>query len=193
MASDGGVFAFGGAKFFGSMGGTHLNAPIVGIESTPDGGGYWLVASDGGIFSFGDAQFFGSTGGTHLNAPMVGMASPSAAGTQGPPGTQGPQGPPGPPGPQGPPTALLITDALSYAMGATITYTGAGWTGCTSVKVDLFGPGGFTVATGIMPVNGFFTGTFTAPSVVSSQNLLLAQGTPDPPCQAMTVFAVTAP
>ncbi|MGH9080917.1 MAG: hypothetical protein ACRDYE_12750 [Acidimicrobiales bacterium] len=38
--------------FFGSTGAIHLNQPIVGMASTPDGGGYWLVASDGGIFSF---------------------------------------------------------------------------------------------------------------------------------------------
>ncbi len=63
-----------GAQFHGSMGGTHLNAPIVGMAPTPDGRGYWLVASDGGIFSFGDAAFHGSMGGTHLNAPIVGMA-----------------------------------------------------------------------------------------------------------------------
>jgi hypothetical protein len=31
MASDGGVFTFGDAGFFGSEGGTSLNAPIVGI------------------------------------------------------------------------------------------------------------------------------------------------------------------
>jgi hypothetical protein len=74
-ASDGGVFTFGGATFFGSMGGTPLNSPIVGITATPDGGGYWLVAADGGIFSFGDAQFFGSTGAIHLNKPIVGMAA----------------------------------------------------------------------------------------------------------------------
>ena len=61
--------------FYGSTGSLHLNAPIVGMASTPDGGGYWLVASDGGIFSFGDAHFYGSTGSLHLNAPIVGMAS----------------------------------------------------------------------------------------------------------------------
>ena len=49
--------------FYGSMGGQHLNKPIVGMAATPDGGGYWLVASDGGIFTFGDARFYGSTGG----------------------------------------------------------------------------------------------------------------------------------
>ena len=43
------------------------------MASTPDGGGYWLVAKDGGVFAFGDAQFYGSTGGTPLNAPIVGM------------------------------------------------------------------------------------------------------------------------
>ena len=56
VASDGGIFTFGDARFFGSMGGQRLNKPIVGMAATPDGGGYWLVASDGGIFSFGDAQ-----------------------------------------------------------------------------------------------------------------------------------------
>ena len=75
VASDGGTFSFGDAGFFGSMGGTHLNAPIVGMAGTPDGQGYWMVASDGGIFSFGDAQFHGSTGAIHLNQPMVGMAA----------------------------------------------------------------------------------------------------------------------
>jgi hypothetical protein len=74
-ARDGGVFAFGTAPFLGSMGGQHLNEPIVGVASTPDDRGYWMVASDGGIFSFGDAQFYGSMGGQHLNQPIVGMAS----------------------------------------------------------------------------------------------------------------------
>ena len=63
VASDGGVFNFGDAGFYGSMGGTPLNKPIVGMAATPDGKGYWLVASDGGIFSFGDAGFYGSEGG----------------------------------------------------------------------------------------------------------------------------------
>ncbi len=75
VASDGGIFSFGDAQFYGSTGAIHLNKPIVGIAATPDGGGYWLVASDGGIFSFGDAQFYGSTGAIHLNKPIVGMAS----------------------------------------------------------------------------------------------------------------------
>ncbi|HZQ28831.1 MAG TPA: PQQ-binding-like beta-propeller repeat protein [Acidimicrobiales bacterium] len=72
---DGGVFAFGNALFQGSMGGTPLNQPIVGMASTPDRRGYWLVASDGGIFSFGTARFFGSMGGKPLAQPIVGMAS----------------------------------------------------------------------------------------------------------------------
>jgi hypothetical protein len=74
-AADGGIFSFGGAGFYGSMGGTPLNKPVVGMAATPDGGGYWEVASDGGIFSFGDASFYGSMGGTPLNQPVVGMAS----------------------------------------------------------------------------------------------------------------------
>jgi alpha-tubulin suppressor-like RCC1 family protein len=81
VASDGGVFAFGAARFYGSMGGTQLNKPIVGLAATPDGGGYWMVAADGGIFAFGDAPFFGSTGNIVLNQPIVGMtATPDGGG-----------------------------------------------------------------------------------------------------------------
>ncbi len=56
VASDGGIFDYGVASFFGSTGAMHLNKPVVGMAATPDDQGYWLVASDGGIFSFGDAQ-----------------------------------------------------------------------------------------------------------------------------------------
>ena len=45
---------------FSSPTAMNLNAPIVGITSTPSGQGYWLVASDGAVFAFGDAQFLGS-------------------------------------------------------------------------------------------------------------------------------------
>jgi hypothetical protein len=81
VASDGGIFSYGDAKFYGSTGAIHLNQPIVGMASTSDGAGYWLVASDGGIFTFGDAKFYGSTGAIHLNQPIVGMAAtPDGAG-----------------------------------------------------------------------------------------------------------------
>jgi hypothetical protein len=56
------------------MGGMPLNAPVVGMDSTPDVGGYWLVARDGGVFNFGDAGFAGSVGGMPLSAPVVGAA-----------------------------------------------------------------------------------------------------------------------
>ena len=82
--SDGGIFTFGGAQFYGSTGSLKLQRPVVGITATANRGGYWLVASDGGVFSFGDAGFYGSlpglglapagtVGGKDLNAPIVGM------------------------------------------------------------------------------------------------------------------------
>ena len=73
-ASDGGVFSFGDGTFHGSMGGQHLNQPVVGIGSTYFGNGYTLSASDGGVFTFGDSAFCGSSGNIHLNRPVVGMA-----------------------------------------------------------------------------------------------------------------------
>src|SRR5205807_1611882 len=80
VASDGGIFTFGDAKFYGSTGSLRLNKPVVGMAPTPSGKGYWLVASDGGIFSYGDALFAGSTGSLKLNKPVVSMA-PNPAGT----------------------------------------------------------------------------------------------------------------
>ena len=75
LGQDGGVFSYGNAVFYGSTGGMRLNAPVVGMASTPTGKGYWLVASDGGIFSFGDATFLGSTGAMKLARPIAGMAT----------------------------------------------------------------------------------------------------------------------
>jgi hypothetical protein len=81
VASDGGIFTFGDARFFGSMGGAHLNRPVVGLAATPDGKGYWEVASDGGVFTFGDARFFGSKGRAQIRSSVVGMApSPDGKG-----------------------------------------------------------------------------------------------------------------
>ena len=75
VSSDGGVFAFGDAVFYGSAGSVPLAQPVVGMAATPDGRGYWLVASDGGVFAFGDAAFYGSMGGTPLNKPIIGIAA----------------------------------------------------------------------------------------------------------------------
>jgi hypothetical protein len=33
VASDGGIFSYGDARFFGSMGAAHLNKPIVAMAS----------------------------------------------------------------------------------------------------------------------------------------------------------------
>ena len=77
MASDGGIFAFGNAAFYGSMGGKPLNQAHRGHHvRRRTGGGYYEVASDGGIFAFGNAAFYGSMGGKPLNEPIVGIDLP---------------------------------------------------------------------------------------------------------------------
>ncbi len=73
--TDGGVFALGSAPFRGSLGGRHLNQPVIAIASDRSGRGYWLAALDGGVFSFGDAHFYGGLGSMHLNQPIVDMVA----------------------------------------------------------------------------------------------------------------------
>jgi hypothetical protein len=85
-ATDGGVFSFGAAQFYGSTGNIKLNQPIVAMADTPDHKGYWLFAKDGGVFAFGDAPFLGSVPGVlnpgqFLNGPIVAAeASPDGKG-----------------------------------------------------------------------------------------------------------------
>lgn len=110
VASDGGVFTYGTAQFYGSMAGKHLNSPITGIVATSDDRGYWLVAQDGGVFAFGDAAFSGSMGGKTLAAPVVGGTSASEGGST----TTGSQGPVGPPGPQGPAGTAGTSDYAEF-------------------------------------------------------------------------------
>ena len=77
---DGTITGFGNdnyLSYLGTLGATILNAPIVGMATTPDGGGYWMVASDGGVFAYGDASFYGSMGAKPLNKPVTGMATTS--------------------------------------------------------------------------------------------------------------------
>ena len=91
VGTDGGIFTFGSAQFYGSTGSLKLQRPVVGIVPTSDRGGYWLDASDGGVFAFGDSGFHGSIPGlglhpagsglpNSLDAPIVGMV-PSADGS----------------------------------------------------------------------------------------------------------------
>jgi Cu/Zn superoxide dismutase len=76
----GGVFAFGDTGFLGSLGGSAITEPVVGMAATPGGDGYWLAGRSGGVFAFGAAPFAGSLGGTRLRAPVVGMAAAPADG-----------------------------------------------------------------------------------------------------------------
>ncbi len=79
-AADGGVFAYGAARFRGSAGNLKLVQPVVGIAATPSGNGYWLVAKDGGIFTFGDAKFRGSASGISRSEVVGIAATPSGNG-----------------------------------------------------------------------------------------------------------------
>ena len=48
-----------------------LTAPVVGIDGTPDGGGYWLADAAGGVSPHGDAVSYGLLTGQPLNSPIA--------------------------------------------------------------------------------------------------------------------------
>ena len=65
VASDGGVFAFGDAKFAGScysVGG--CVGAAVAVMPDASGNGYWVVTQTGNVYGFGDASNFGGPGNT---------------------------------------------------------------------------------------------------------------------------------
>ena len=87
LGQDGGIFAYGDATFQGSSGQINPSQPaggsnsfiparpLVGIVSTADGKGYWMVGEDGGVFAFGDATFVGSSGQISPTKPAGGSNS----------------------------------------------------------------------------------------------------------------------
>ena len=63
VASDGGVFAFGDAKFAGSCPGIGgCSGAAVAVMPDASGNGYWLVTQSGLVYPFGDAANYGGPG-----------------------------------------------------------------------------------------------------------------------------------
>jgi plastocyanin len=69
--SNGGVYTFGAADFFGSKAGTALPSPVVATPATVDNQGYWLVTADGHTYNYGAAASVGNAP-AHLASPIVG-------------------------------------------------------------------------------------------------------------------------
>jgi arylsulfatase A-like enzyme len=86
VASDGGIFSFGDARFLGSAAApsnptatsaARADDPIVAMVPTADGTGYWQVRAAGAVAPFGTATRFGDS--PSLNRRVVGAAAyPSA-------------------------------------------------------------------------------------------------------------------
>ena len=69
------VMAFGSAAVVPGAGSlTALPGPTVGMASTPDGNGYWVVTASGQVTAEGDATDDGSLHAS-LNAPILGIAA----------------------------------------------------------------------------------------------------------------------
>lgn len=87
LGPDGGVFAYGGAPFFGSLPSIHRTPDLVfdwatSILPTPTGKGYWIGTAAGSVFTFGDAQFHGTFHGKIGPLQTVVKLFPNGSGYQ---------------------------------------------------------------------------------------------------------------
>ncbi len=113
------------------MGGTPLNAPIVGMAAGP--GGYWLAAVDGGIFNYG-VPFLGSMGGQSNTNPIRAIAARPDGGGYWLLPTSAPPAPPTlNPGASGAAVASLQTKLL--ALGYWVDTTGGSFDDSTEQAV----------------------------------------------------------
>ena len=81
-SAGGGVYSFGDATAYGSLGGRHLASAVVGMAATADGKGYWLASADGTVHGFGDATAAGPSTG-----PSTGLSTGPGTGPGAPGGT----------------------------------------------------------------------------------------------------------
>ena len=63
VGADGGVFAFGDARFEGSCPGVGgCVGSAVAVMPADSGNGYWVVTNTGQVYAFGDAAYYGAPG-----------------------------------------------------------------------------------------------------------------------------------
>ena len=82
VASDGGIFSFGGAPFYGSTGNIRLNKPVVAMAPTspPTLAAIARSLPTAGSSTMATPGSSGRSGGSHLNQPIVGMAATADGG-----------------------------------------------------------------------------------------------------------------
>ena len=60
LSSNGSVFGFGNAPYYGSAFGLLGTSSAVSMVSSPEGKGYWILSSNGSVFGFGEVVYYGS-------------------------------------------------------------------------------------------------------------------------------------
>jgi hypothetical protein len=81
-AADGSIFSVGELLAYGAKAEAGQSDPVVGVVSTPDGGGYLEVTRNGTVSAFGDASYLGDLPARHVHAAdIVALArTPDGAG-----------------------------------------------------------------------------------------------------------------
>lgn len=82
VGSDGGVFGFGRAGYFGSLVSLKVRAlDIVAIAPGPGGAGYWLAEKNGNVYHFGRAGNFETMAGHPLHVDDIAAIAPMPDGS----------------------------------------------------------------------------------------------------------------
>ena len=177
VASDGGIFTFGDAGFYGSMGGHPLNKPIVGIASTPSAVGVsppTLIIDTSSLPSATYGQAYsvtlsasGGNGSYTWSASDLptGLLISSSGVINGTPSTTGTSS-----------VTVSVTDSYGTTTSATF-----------SLVVNVEQQAGSSINwSGYAEQGGPFTavkGTFTVTNLTTSQASICNQGTYDQPSQ----------
>jgi hypothetical protein len=81
VGADGGVFAFGDARYEGSCPGIGgcVGTPVAVLPDA-SGNGYWVVTTTGSVYSFGDANSYGAPGTLGFDPVTSAMRTPDGNG-----------------------------------------------------------------------------------------------------------------
>ena len=80
VTSGGHVYAYGDARWYGSLSSVRHQGPVTAMQVTPGDAGYYLVTRTGRVYTFGDARWYGSLAARRVPPIVAFGTTPDARG-----------------------------------------------------------------------------------------------------------------